>query len=128
MPSKYARIRGGVRHDHDLLAIVAIGPRASQGAAKHERDREPKIESCESQGKFGLLLWCRIEDLRQINVQRKSRHAAADDRQRLGGPHDDKGAETVTGRSVSHRRNASAMTACTFAMETSAKIAPARRE
>jgi len=68
-----------VGRDHDLFAVVAIGPGTCQRAAEHERNREAKIQSGEGQGKLCLLLRRGIEHLGQIDVQRKASHAAADD-------------------------------------------------
>jgi hypothetical protein len=91
-----------VGRDHDPLAVVAIGPSARQWTAKHERDREAEIKSGEGKGEFGLLLRHGIEHLCQIHVQRKSRHAAANDGQRLGSPNNHERAEPVRGRRVGH--------------------------
>jgi hypothetical protein len=93
---------GRVRHDHDLFAIVAVGPGARERAPEHEGDREPEIEGREGQCKFGLLLRRGIERLGKKDVQRKSRHPAPDDRQRLREPYDDKRAEAVARSSVCH--------------------------
>ncbi len=37
----------GVRHDHDLFAIVAVCPGAGERASENEGNREPEIENCE---------------------------------------------------------------------------------
>jgi hypothetical protein len=70
---------GEVGRDHDLLAVVPVGPGASQRAAKHERDGEAQIESGEGERELGFLLRRGIEHLCEIDVQRKPSHATAND-------------------------------------------------
>jgi hypothetical protein len=85
------------RH-HDALAIVPVGQGAGKRRAEHERDDEADVERGERQSELGLLAGRGIEHLHQVDVQRESRHAAADHRQRLGGPDDHERAEPMRGR------------------------------
>src|SRR5262249_40612152 len=71
-------------------------------ATEDERYGEREIEGGKGEGQLSFLVRCRILRLRQIDVERKPGHAAADDGQRLARPEHKEGPEAMRGRDVGH--------------------------